>query len=92
MNRVGVIEKIASEAGISQKAAKAALKATLEAIESSLVAGDEVQLVNFGTFRVKHAPKRVARNPQTGVTIDVPACRKPVFTAGKKLKEVVNNT
>ena len=53
MNKTELIDAIAAKAELSKKDAKAALEATLEAISESLKAGDAVQLIGFGTFKVK---------------------------------------
>ena len=55
-----------------------------------MIEDGKVQIVGFGTFEVKDRPERDARNPQTGETITVKACKTPKFKAGKALKEAVN--
>jgi DNA-binding protein HU-beta len=49
----------------------------------------EVQLVGFGTFAVKHRKARVGRNPQTNEPIQIKASRTVGFRAGAGLKESV---
>ena len=49
-----------------------------------------MQLVGFGTFEVKERPEREGRNPATGATIKIAAAKRPVFTAGKALRDKVN--
>ena len=57
----------------------------------ALKKGDQVALVGFGTFAVKHRAARAGRNPQTGATIQISAANVPSFKAGKALKEAVNS-
>ncbi|HDL5546397.1 TPA: HU family DNA-binding protein, partial [Mannheimia haemolytica] len=52
MNKTELIDAIAAGANLTKKDAKAALEATLDAISASLKAGDAVQLIGFGTFKV----------------------------------------
>ena len=52
--------------------------------------GEKVQLVGFGTFEVSERAAREGRNPQTGKTMKIEACKAPKFKAGKALKDVVN--
>ncbi|MBO5588949.1 MAG: HU family DNA-binding protein, partial [Anaerovibrio sp.] len=52
MTKAELVAKIAEKAELTQKDAGAALKATMEAIQEALVAGDAVQMVGFGTFKV----------------------------------------
>ena len=65
MNKSELIDAIAAKANLSKKDAKAALEATLEAVSESLKAGDAVQLIGFGTFKVNERAARTARNPRT---------------------------
>ena len=63
----------------------------MDVITESLVNGEKVQIVGFGSFEVKDRPERVARNPQApDQEITIPASKAPVFKAGKSLKEAVN--
>ncbi len=52
---------------------------------------DQVSLVGFGTFAVKHRAARAGRNPQTGAEIQIKAAYVPSFKAGKALKDSVNS-
>ena len=75
---------------IKKKDAEAAVNAVTEAIAEALKAGDKVQLVGFGTFEVKERAAREGRNPKTGETIKIDASKRPVFSAGKALKDAIN--
>jgi DNA-binding protein HU-beta len=59
-------------------------------VSGALKNGDQVSLVGFGTFSVKHRAARTGRNPQTGAEIQIKAANVPSFKAGKALKEAVN--
>ena len=65
------------------------VEAMLERITQVLKSGDKVQLTPFGQFKVRDRPARVARNPQTGAPVNVPAKRVLKFIAGRALKEAV---
>ena len=65
------------------------LEALLEKMTGILKAGDKVQLTPFGQFKIRDRAARVARNPQTGEPVNVPAKRVLKFIAGKPLKEAV---
>lgn len=90
MNRQELVEAIAKQANLSKKDAEGALKATIATISKALVKGDKVQLVGFGTFEVSKRPAREGRNPKTGETMKIKACKAPKFKAGKALKDAVN--
>lgn len=89
MNKSELIDAIATKANLSKKDAKAALEATLEAVSESLKAGDAVQLIGFGTFKVNERAARTGRNPRTGEEIKIAAAKIPAFVAGKALKDLV---
>lgn len=89
MNKSELIDAIAAKANLSKKDAKAALEATLEAVSESLKAGDAVQLIGFGTFKVNERAARTGRNPRTGEEIKIAAAKIPAFVAGKGLKDLV---
>ena len=90
MNKTELVSAIAAKSGLSKKNSELALNAMISSIEESLVAGEKVVLVGFGTFEVKQRAERKGRNPQTGVEMTIPASKAPVFKAGKTLKESVN--
>ncbi len=90
MNKTQLVEAVVEKSGLKKKEAEAAVNAVTEAIAEALKAGDKVQLVGFGTFDVKERAAREGRNPRTGETIKIAACKHPTFTAGKALKDSVN--
>jgi len=90
MNKAELIDAIAESADLSKASATRALDATLEAITSQLVSGEQVTLVGFGTFSVRPRAARTGRNPRTGEAIQIKASNVPGFKAGKALKDAVN--
>lgn len=65
------------------------VEAMLDRITAVLKSGDKVQLTPFGQFKIRDRAARVARNPQTGEPVNVPAKRVLKFIAGRSLKEAV---
>jgi len=90
LNKTELVSAIAEAAGITKADAGKALEATTAAITKSLVAGDSVVLVGFGTFKVSKRAARTGRNPRTGTELKIAARNAPAFTAGKALKDAVN--
>lgn len=90
MNKSELIDAIAAGADISKASAGRALDSTLESIAGALKRGDQVSLVGFGTFSVKHRAERTGRNPQTGAEIKIAASSVPAFKAGKALKDSIS--
>ena len=90
MNKTELIEAIAAGAGLSKADAKKALDATVADVKDTLVKGDKIQLVGFGTFSVAERPAREGRNPSTGATITIPAKKVAKFKAGAELADALN--
>ena len=90
MNKTELIAAVAEKAEISKKDSEKALKAFVDVVTEQLKADDKVQLVGFGTFEVSKRAAREGRNPQTGKTMKIAACKAPKFKAGKALKDAIN--
>ncbi len=90
MTKSELVGKIAEEAGITKKAAAAALDALIGSVQDSLKKKDgSIRVTDLGTFRVAPRKARSGVNPQTGKKIKIPATKVPRFTAAKALKEIV---
>jgi DNA-binding protein HU-beta len=90
MNKAELVDAVAASADLSKADAGRAVDAMVGAITKALKKGDQVAVVGFGTFSVKHRSARSGRNPQTGETIKISASNVPGFKAGKALKDAVN--
>ena len=90
MNKTELIAAVAEKAEISKKDSEKALKAFIDVVTDELKNGEKIQLVGFGTFEVRERAAREGRNPQTGKTMKIEACKAPKFKAGKALKDAIN--
>ena len=87
MNKTALIQEMSKKTDMPRKDVEKALNAFLECVESSLINGEKVQLVGFGTFDVKRKGPRPGRNPKKPeVEITIPAANVPYFKPGKYLK------
>lgn len=89
MNKTELVAGIAEKAGLAKKDAGTALDAIIESIIESVKAGENVQLVGFGTFESRKRAAREGINPQTKEKIQIAAATVPAFKAGKAFKEAV---
>ncbi len=89
MNKSQLIGVVAERAEVSKKDAEKVVNTVFDSITDSLIRGEKVQVIGFGTFEVRHRDAREGRNPATGEKIQIPALKVPVFKAGKALKEKV---
>jgi DNA-binding protein HU-beta len=89
MNKMDVVDAVASRAGLSKADAGRALDAFIDGVSDALARGEKVTVTGFGTFEVRQRAARMGRNPQTGAPLHIPASKSPAFKAGKGLKDAV---
>ncbi len=89
VTKADLIDSLAQEVELSKRQAGEIVDHILDEIRNSLVKGDKVQLIPFGSFVVRERAKREGRNPKTGAKLMIPARRVPAFTAGKGLRDAV---
>ena len=90
MTKAELVEKMATDAGISKVASANALNSFMDSVTKALKKKDgKVTLVGFGTFSKVRRKARKGRNPQTGDPIKIKACNVVKFRPGKKLKGAV---
>lgn len=90
MNKMDLIDHVASAASLTRADATAALDAVTLGITKALSRGEDVRLVGFGTFVVKDREARIGRDPKTGKPLNISASRAAGFKAGAALKEALN--
>ncbi|MCP4572052.1 MAG: integration host factor subunit beta [bacterium] len=90
MTKAELVEIIAAETGVSKKDTAQIVEQIMDNIGRALVDGDRVELRGFGSFKVKTRGERLARNPRTGASVQVPAKRVPFFKASNDLKGRLN--
>lgn len=89
MNKAELVEKVASQTGLTKRSCREAIDSITSTISDSLASGEKVTLVGFGSFKVRQRKARRGRNPQTGREIQIAAKEVPKFDPGKNLKEAV---
>jgi len=90
MNKAELINAIATEASISKVEAKKALDAVVKSIANTLITGDKVSLVGFGTFSITERSARTGINPSTKQSIKIDAKKVAKFKAGAELSAAIN--
>jgi DNA-binding protein HU-beta len=90
MTKAELVNRMAEEAGVTKKAAAAALNALVGAIHDALKKKDgKIRIADLGTFRVIKKKARTGVNPQTKQKIKIPAAKVPRFSSSRALKEAV---
>ena len=90
MNKSDLVAIVAEKMEVTKKDAEVSLNAVVEAITESLVKGEKIQLIGFGSFEVRKRAARKGRNPQTNEEMKISASKVPAFKAGQALKDAVN--
>ena len=91
MNKKELIEAIRQDLRLTVRETERFINSFMENVSRELEDGGEVRLVGFGTFKTVEKAARKGINPQTKKEIKIAAKKLPKFTAGKKLRERVNN-
>ena len=88
MNKGELVEAVQKALGkdTSKRAAEDAVNAVLEAIAKGVKKDDVVQLIGFGTFKVKKRAARMGRNPKTGESMKIKASKTVGFSPSSSLK------
>lgn len=92
MTRTDLIRSVADRHGLSRSAATVAVDAVLDGLVEALCAGQRVEIRGFGTWRARHYPGYIGRNPRTGERVHVPPKVLPVFRPGRALLARIRRT
>ena len=89
MNKAELIDQVSKRTDMTKKDVEKVRSTFTDVVTETLVAGDKVSIVGFGTFETVERAARTARNPRTGETVEVGPSKAPKFKVGKNLKEAV---
>ena len=89
MTKNELVRELADDFELSRRQVAELVDAMLDRITDVLKSGDKIQLTPFGRFKVRDRAARIARTPQNGEPVKVPAKRVLKFIAGRVLKEAV---
>ncbi|MDZ7372560.1 MAG: HU family DNA-binding protein [candidate division KSB1 bacterium] len=90
MTKGDIVNIVAEGTGLTKKETAAVIDGFLATIVWALQRGQRVTLVGFGTFRAKHRPPRLVKNPRTGRTVALPERTVPIFVPSRELRSQVN--
>ncbi len=81
MIKADLINKISKELNIPKQEAETGVNMFFETIKEALLAGEEIEVGSFGSFRFRNRPPRSGRNPRTGDPVKVPPEESSLFQA-----------
>ena len=91
MTKKEIVRTISDKTGLTQLQIKEIVQLTFEGIVETLLKEGRVELRNFGVFQVKSRKARKARNPRTGLQVEVPEKFVVTFRAGKEMEARVQH-
>ena len=92
MTKRDLVVKIADETGFIQSDVAEVVQCTLDFIAADLMAGNTIELRNFGVFEVKLRKSRKGRNPNKPKNeVVIPERAVVKFRSGRILREKVGN-
>ncbi len=92
LTRKDLAKTINEDLGFSQRSAGELVDSVFASLRQTLIQGDSVKLVQFGTFTVRKKSSRVGRNPRTGETMEISKRSMVTFKASKGLREKINSS
>jgi DNA-binding protein HU-alpha len=89
MRKPELAAAVADQTGLTREKASEVITTFTDQVSAAAARGEDITLIGFGTFNVRHREAREGRNPQTGASIRIPASKTVGFKAGKALKDSV---
>jgi DNA-binding protein HU-beta len=89
MNKADLADAVHAKLNGTKVQAEEVVETIIDEIVGALKKGGEVSIAGLGIFSTKQRAARVARNPRTGASVNVPAMRVPKLRAAKALKDSV---
>jgi integration host factor subunit beta len=89
MNKMDIINRLASDINVNQKIAKIAVDTIIESIKGAITKDERVEIRGFGSFTLREYKAYRGRNPKSGETVNVEPKKLPYFKVGKELKEMI---
>ena len=90
LTRKDLARTINERIGFSNREAGELVDHFFTGMKKALIEGENIKLVQFGTFTVRQKDPRAGRNPRTGETMEI--CRRSMvsFRPSKIVRERVN--
>ena len=89
MTKADLVDRVTAATGLTKRDVAVVVDRFIDAVGSALSAGKHIEIRGFGSFKVKSRRARIARNPRTGATVEVPEKVVPYFKVSKELKKLI---
>lgn len=88
MTKADLVNKLV-ERGMARSTAMEAVEGVVESLAEALTSGETITLRGLGTFKVRTAKEKIARNISAGSAITVPAHKTVKLILSKKIKDAL---
>jgi len=92
ITRKDLARAINDKLGFSQRGAEEIIDAVFSTMKKTLLDGESIKLVHFGTLSVREKSPRKGRNPRTGEDMEITSRSMVTFKPSKGLRMRINNT
>ena len=89
MGKKELVEALAARMSASKKDAARWVESFVHCIQDAVSNDGSLQLVGFGTFKLKERKPRMGRNPKTGKKLKIPATKTVGFKPGTRFKKAL---
>ncbi|KPK25405.1 MAG: integration host factor subunit alpha [Desulfobacterales bacterium SG8_35_2] len=91
MTRKDLAKAINEKLGFSQRSAEEIVDTVFATMKSTLINGESIKLVHFGTLCVRKKTPRKGRNPRTGDAMEICSRSMVTFKPSKGLRTKINS-
>ena len=90
ITRKDLAEAIHQKMGFSKRSSAEIVDLFFDAMKDALLHGDNVKIVQFGSFNLRKKAPRQGRNPRTGEPMEISSRSMVSFKPCKALRERIN--
>jgi integration host factor subunit alpha len=91
ITRKDLARAINEQLGFSQRSAEEIIDTFFSTMKSTLISGESIKLVHFGTLGVRKKSPRRGRNPRTGDAMEISSRSMVTFKPSKGLRMKINS-
>jgi len=77
--------------GVPQRNAAEIVDTVFATLKNTMVDGESVKLVQFGTFVIQNKSPRRGRNPKTGASMTITKRQMVTFRPSRRLRDLLND-
>ncbi len=91
MTKAELVEKLIERSGMARSTAMEAVESVVTIMADTLSSGETITLRGLGTFNVRTAKAKLARNITKGEPITIPARKTVKFILSNKIKNILKD-